>query len=131
MTPTIRPGLLHLRLAGVRRPALIEPLETREVKKVRDFVIVLDTSDSTSGALVKAFLKETFTLLKTADRFFTHCNILVLQCDDAVRAETWLTELDQLERYLGGLPCAAAAEPISGPLLPGSTPCAGRASCRI
>ena len=81
---------------------LIEPLETREVKKVRDFVIVLDTSDSTSGALVKAFLKETFTLLKTADRFFTHCNILVLQCDDAVRAETRLTELDQLERYLGG-----------------------------
>ena len=79
---------------------LIEPLETREVQKVRDFVIVLDTSDSTSGALVKAFLKETFTLLKTSDCFFSHCNIFVLQCDDAVRAETQLTDLDALERYM-------------------------------
>lgn len=81
---------------------LIEPLETREVKKVRDFVIVLDTSDSTSGALVKAFLRETFTLLKTTDRFFAKCNILVLQCDDAVRSETRLRDLDALERYMRG-----------------------------
>ena len=28
---------------------LIEPLESREVKKIRDFVIVLDTSESTAG----------------------------------------------------------------------------------
>ncbi|MGN0974856.1 MAG: VWA-like domain-containing protein [Gemmiger sp.] len=79
---------------------LIEPLESREVKKIRDFVIVLDTSDSTSGALVKAFLKETFTLLKTGDSFFSRCNIWVLQCDDRVRSETCLTDLNALERYM-------------------------------
>ena len=49
---------------------LIEPLETRESKRVRDFVIVLDTSESTSGDLVKAFLKETFTLLKSSRQLF-------------------------------------------------------------
>lgn len=81
---------------------LIEPLESREVKKIRDFVIVLDTSDSTSGPLVKAFLKETFTLLKTSGSFFTRCNIWVLQCDDAVRYETQLTDLDALARYMRG-----------------------------
>ena len=46
---------------------LIEPLESREVKKIRDFVIVVDTSESTAGELVKAFLKETFTLLKSQE----------------------------------------------------------------
>lgn len=78
---------------------LIEPLETREAKRVRDFVIVLDTSESTSGDLVKAFLKETFTLLKSTDSFSSHCRILILQCDDAVRSETVLTDLTALERY--------------------------------
>ena len=78
---------------------LIEPLESREVKKIRDFVIVLDTSESTAGELVKAFLKETFTLLKSQDSFFRQCRILVLQADNAIRDETWLTDLDALDRY--------------------------------
>ncbi len=78
---------------------LIEPLESREVKKIRDFVIVVDTSESTAGELVKAFLKETFTLLKSQDSFFRQCRILVLQADNAVRDETWLTDLDALDRY--------------------------------
>lgn len=78
---------------------LIEPLETRESKRVRDLVIVLDTSESTSGDLVKAFLKETFSILKTTETFFVHCRILVLQCDDAVRSETLLSDLNALDRY--------------------------------
>ncbi|MGN0983692.1 MAG: VWA-like domain-containing protein, partial [Gemmiger sp.] len=82
---------------------LIEPLETRESKKIRDFVIVLDTSESTSGTLVKNFLKETFGLLKSGESFFRRCRILVLQCDDAVRGEAWLHDLDALERYAARL----------------------------
>ena len=34
---------------------LIEPLETREVRKIEDFVIAVDTSMSTSGELVRSF----------------------------------------------------------------------------
>lgn len=78
---------------------LIEPLESRESKKVRDFVIVLDTSESTAGELVRAFLRETFTLLKSQDSFFRQCRILVMQADNAVRDETWLNDLDALDRY--------------------------------
>ena len=77
---------------------LIEPLESREVKKIRDFVIVVDTSESTAGELVKAFLKETFTLLKSQDSFFRQCRILVMQADNAVRDEVWLNDLDALAR---------------------------------
>ena len=48
---------------------------------------------------MKAFLKETFTLLKSQDSFFRQCRILVLQADNAIRDETWLTDLDALDRY--------------------------------
>lgn len=78
---------------------LIEPLESRESKKIRDFVIVLDTSESTAGDLVKNFLRETFTLLKSQDSFFRQCRILVMQADNAVRDETWLYDLEALDRY--------------------------------
>ena len=78
---------------------LIEPLESRESKKIRDFVIVLDTSESTAGDLVKNFLRETFTLLKSQDSFFRQCRILVMQADNAVREETWLFDLEALDRY--------------------------------
>ena len=78
---------------------LVEPLESRESKKIRDFVIVIDTSESTSGELVKAFLKETFGLLKTGESFFAKCNIAVMQCDDAVRDLTFLHSTDELDRF--------------------------------
>lgn len=81
---------------------LIEPLESRESKKIRDFVIVLDTSESTAGDLVKSFLRETFTLLKSQDSFFRQCRILVMQADNAVREETWLRDLEDLDRYTEG-----------------------------
>ena len=78
---------------------LVEPLESRESKKIRDFVIVLDTSESTKGELVRNFLRETFTLLHSGDHFFRRCRILVLQCDDRVRDEVWLDDLEALDRY--------------------------------
>ena len=43
---------------------LIEPQETREVKKISDFVVVIDTSMSCSGDLVRKFLEETYSVLK-------------------------------------------------------------------
>ena len=49
---------------------LIEPLETRETYKIRDFVIVLDTSYSVSGELVEHFLQETFTTVS-----YTHLDV--------------------------------------------------------
>lgn len=79
---------------------LIEPLETREVKKIQEFVIVIDTSDSTSGELVKNFLRETFQILHQREYFFASCRIRILQCDDRVRMDQEITSLDQFERFL-------------------------------
>ncbi len=108
---------------------LIEPLESREVKKIRDFVIVVDTSESTAGELVKAFLKETFTLLKSQDSFFRQCRILVMQADNAVRDEVWLNDLDALDRYTAQFRWWAAAERTSAPHLPALRSCGRTVRC--
>ena len=46
----------------------IEPLETRESKKIEELALVIDTSYSTSGELVRAFLAETYTCLLYTSR---------------------------------------------------------------
>lgn len=79
---------------------LIEPLESREVMKIQEFVIVVDTSYSTNGELVKNFLKETFGILAQADCFFRKCHIRIVQCDDEVRMDEKITDRNELERLL-------------------------------
>ena len=79
---------------------LIEPVETREVSKIQEFVIVIDTSDSTSGELVKNFLRETFQILGQREYFFDSCTIRILQCDDRVRADQEITNLNQTDQFL-------------------------------
>lgn len=95
-------------LSLYRNMPLIEPLESREIKKIREFVVVVDTSYSTSGQLVENFLKETFSLLGQEDNFFHCCKLHVLQCDEEVRDDIVITDERQLEgifqdfKILGG-----------------------------
>ena len=79
---------------------LIEPLESRETMKIQEFVVVVDTSYSTDGELVKNFLKETFAILTQSDSFFRKCHVRILQCDDAVRSEEIITDTEELEKLL-------------------------------
>lgn len=79
---------------------LIEPLETREVHRVEDFVIVIDTSMSCSGDLVKRFLEETYTVLAESESFFKKVNIHVLQCDDKVRQDVKIESQEALRSYM-------------------------------
>lgn len=87
-----------LRLYG--NMPLLEPVETREIQKIQDFVIVVDTSYSTSGDLVKAFLQETFDILMEKEHFFTDSRIHVIQCDDQVQTDQLITNEKELERLL-------------------------------
>lgn len=79
---------------------LIEPVESREVRKIQEFVIVIDTSYSTDGELVKNFLRETFSILSETDSFFKKCHIRILQCDDAVRTDEKIRDIGEMERLL-------------------------------
>ena len=79
---------------------LIEPLETREVRKIEDFVIAVDTSMSTSGELVRSFLTRTYELLQDSESFFRHINLRILQCDDQIRADKRITNARDLADYM-------------------------------
>ncbi len=78
---------------------LIEPQEYREVRKIEEFVIVIDVSMSTSGELVRSFLEQTYSVLTEQESYLRKVNIRVLQCDEAVRRDEKITcrqELDDL-----------------------------------
>lgn len=77
---------------------LIEPLEMREAKKIREFVIVVDTSYSTSGRLVEGFLQETFQILSQKNSFFARSKIRVILCDDRVRKDTVIEKKEDLKK---------------------------------
>lgn len=79
---------------------LLEPVETKEVHKIREFVIVVDTSDSTSGELVQNFLRETFQILSERDSFSTRSVVRILQCDDRVRRDDVVKSAEELENLM-------------------------------
>ena len=79
---------------------LIEPQETREIRKIEDFVIAIDTSMSCSGRLIRAFLEQTYSVLKDTESFFRKINIHIIQCDEAVQADQKITSEEELRSYM-------------------------------
>lgn len=79
---------------------LVEPLETKEVKRIEDFVIVIDTSMSCSGELVKRFLEETYSVLSESESYFRKINVHILQCDDKVQSHVAITSRDEMNEYM-------------------------------
>ena len=79
---------------------LIEPLESREVTKISEFVIVIDTSYSTNGPLVQKFLEETFQIIQERDSFFHKSQIRIIQCDNQVHSDTIIKEQRDIPKLL-------------------------------
>lgn len=79
---------------------LIEPQETKEVNRIEDFVVVIDTSMSCKGELVQKFLQETYSVLSEAESFSRRIHIHLIQCDEKVRQDTLITSYEQLKQYM-------------------------------
>ena len=79
---------------------LMEPLESREVFRIEDFVIVIDTSMSCSGELVRRFLEETYDVLSESETYFRKIRIHILQCDDRVQADVVIESAEDLKAYM-------------------------------
>lgn len=79
---------------------LVEPLEYKETKRIRDFVIAIDTSESVSGEQVQAFVRHTFQILKSSEEFTTDVNIHVIQSDSRVQDDLVVRDLRDVERVL-------------------------------
>lgn len=79
---------------------LIEPLEYKEVHKVREFVIAIDTSASCRGEIVREFLNHTYTILKSTETYFHKVNIHILQCDNEVREDVKITSDEEFHNFM-------------------------------
>jgi predicted metal-dependent peptidase len=80
---------------------LIEPLETREEYRIREFVIVVDSSYSTSGELIRGFLQETLHILLEEHAFSSAAKVHLIQCDERVQEDLLITSANQAREVLG------------------------------
>lgn len=79
---------------------LVEPLEYKEIRVIREFVIAIDTSGSTSGALVQKFVQKTYNILKSTESFFTKINLHIIQCDADIQEDKKITCQRDFDEYL-------------------------------
>lgn len=79
---------------------LIEPLEYREIYKVKEFVIAIDTSASCRGPVIRGFLKRTYSILKGTENFFQKVNIHIIQCDNEIQSDTKITCDEDFEEFI-------------------------------
>lgn len=82
------------------RMPLIQPLEYKENHRIREFVVAIDTSGSTSGELVQKFIQKTYNLLMQEESFFQKINLHIIQCDEEIQEDVKITTKEEFERYL-------------------------------
>lgn len=79
--------------------ALLEPSdETEDKQRLDTIIIAIDTSGSCAGDLVKKFFRETRKLFREIRESYTVNNIVVMQCDNAIREEKHYTSIDDFLR---------------------------------
>jgi predicted metal-dependent peptidase len=83
-----------------KKVPLIEPLEYKEVERIREFVIAIDTSGSTSGSLVQTFIQKTYNILKQQESFFAKINLHIVQCDNQIQECVKITNQDEFDEYM-------------------------------
>lgn len=82
---------------------LIEPLEYKEMKRIREFVIAIDTSGSVQGEEVQTFLNKTYNIMMSTESFFSKVNVHIIQCDATVQEHVKVTSREEFETYLGNM----------------------------
>lgn len=87
-------------LAHYGNMPLVEPLEYKDIKKVKEFVIAIDTSASCRGKVVQGFLNKTYSIMKGAENFFSKVNIHIVQCDNEVQSDVKITCDEEFEEFI-------------------------------
>ena len=95
------PGLYSWGLE--RGMPIVEPLETRQSRRMDELAVVIDTSGSCLESLTTRFLDETRALLADETLFARRFNLRLLQCDAQVRRDDVITCVRDFERYIDGL----------------------------
>ena len=82
------------------RMPLVEPLEYKEVNRIKEFVIAIDTSGSVSGDLVQRFVQKTYDILQNEESFFKKLNVHIIQCDAEIQEDVKVTSRQDFDEYL-------------------------------
>ena len=78
---------------------LLEPLEYREVWRLDELAIAIDTSGSCSRELVARFLRETYGILAAQENFFRRMKVVFFQCDCVLQDVKLIRSREEWERY--------------------------------
>lgn len=89
-----------MQLFPEKRMPFIEPLEYKDVKRIREFVIAIDTSGSVMGEQVQAFLQKTYNILQSTESFFSHISVHIIQCDEDIQEDIKITSREEFDHYL-------------------------------
>lgn len=89
----------HYSLSRYDGPVFLEPLETREVTRLEELLIAIDTSASCSGEVVEGFLDETFAILERQEHFFRKMNVHIVQCDCMIQDHVRITCESEWREY--------------------------------
>ncbi|MDE5769907.1 MAG: metallopeptidase [Oscillospiraceae bacterium] len=80
--------------------ALVEPLEYKNVRAIREFVIAIDTSSSVMGKTVQRFIEKTYHILKSQESFFSKINLHIIQCDAEIQEDFKITSQEEFDNYI-------------------------------
>ncbi len=83
-------------LTEYKNMPLIEPLEYTDEKKIKEFVIAIDTSASVRGRQVEGFLAKTYDLLAGSASFSESTNIHIIQCDSDITSDVIIKDRNDL-----------------------------------
>ena len=77
---------------------LIEPLEYAEEKRIKEFVIAIDTSASVRGKMVEGFLNKTYDILSKSVSFSEKLNVHIVQCDSKITEDAVIESKNDLKK---------------------------------
>ena len=82
---------------------LIEPLEYKDVRVVKTFVTVIDTSGSVEEEKLRRFLEKTYQILKSGQESEDRVNFHLIQCDALVQRDVKITSEKELDQVMEDL----------------------------
>lgn len=78
---------------------LIEHLEYREVNRLAELVIAIDTSGSCSKETVEQFLAEMFAIFQEKENFFREMKVYIIQCDCCIQDVALIRSEEDWKEY--------------------------------
>ena len=78
---------------------LIEPLEYKEVNRLEELVIAIDTSGSCTKEVVQRFLEETYSIVSTRENFFKKMKVYLIQCDCFIQTVKVIHSEEEWKEY--------------------------------